>query len=37
MGGYLINFLFLLKKKLRKSLVLQENVVSLQQVLRKVK
>lgn len=37
MGGYLINFPFLLKKKLRKSLVLQENVVSLQQVLRKVK
>lgn len=37
MGGYLINFPFLLKKKLKKSLVLQENVVSLQQVLRKVK
>ena len=36
-GGYLIIFPFLLKKKLRKSLVLQENVVSLQQVLRKVK
>ena len=37
MGGYLINFPFLLKKKRRKSLVLQENVVPLQQVLRKVK
>lgn len=36
MGGYLINFPFLLKKT-KKSLVLQENVVSLQQVLRKVK
>lgn len=37
MGGDLINFPFLLKKTEKKSLVLQENVVSLQQVLRKVK
>ena len=37
MGGYLINFPFLLKKNGEKSLVLQENVVPLQQVLRKVK
>ena len=37
MGGYLINFPFLRKKKWQKSLALQEKAVSLQQVLRKVK
>lgn len=36
MGGYLINFPFLRKKKWQKSLALQEKAVSLQQVLRKV-
>lgn len=37
MGGVFDYFSLFTEKKLRKSLVLQENVVSLQQVLRKVK